>query len=225
MTAGILDTATDPLVAALLELLKAHANGTVGVSLGGDVVVGTYNHPAPLTIVSQLRLPALSVFRGRTTHAEVGPDLVVERVAMTLEYVTPPTPQGQLAARWPILNAVHRAFRSALLAGTSAHYSGADLEDDLAVRGIEARDMVGEFRFGDDGAGNAYPSLRATFVVEAYLTAYDDTATVPLSGMLFDVVLHGDDGQPLPVVSGLSRTITEPAPSVELDEPDPFEDA
>lgn len=216
MSGSHLDKATDPLLDALLALLAEHANGTLGAQLGGDVVVGRYNHPAPLPIASQLKLPAISLVRGSPiTHAEVGGERIVERVPFVLEYVAPATPLDLLNDRWPLLNAALVAFREALLVGDSSHYTGTDLED-LGVRAIDARDIRAELRFGEAGS-YAYPSLRLQFTAEVVVVDFAEPG-VPLSGLLFDLVHQPAEGLEHVIVSGLADTTNPtPAPSSELD--------
>lgn len=158
-----LDSTTDPLIATIAALVRAHVNGATAAELGENAIVALYKHPDILPIAPQAELPCLSVHRGQERGLSVSSTHLDQRVQIVLDYVSPACAFDRLGDRWPLLNLVWREALRAIRLGYSSHYSsGARVLDDVGVMFFFPTSIQKVDRFAD-GEGRAFPAFRAMF--------------------------------------------------------------
>lgn len=185
-----LDRFVDLLVAALRACAQQRVNDALASTTDSapDAIVKTYGYPASLSLLSQLELPALCVFRLREVVSKHSAGHQHDRkTTVRFDYFAPKTPLAKLDVRWPALVAVFDEVVAALCDGTWRDSSDVPrtLLEDAGVTSINDATWQVTYDFAEDG-GQAYPAFVAT--VEIMHRAIDATEYADLIDMLADYI-------------------------------------
>jgi hypothetical protein len=166
MTTHGLDAFSDVVIDAIRASTQQLVNASLLSKTNGapNAIVKTYGYPTSLSLLSQMELPALCVFRLRE---EIEPHSAAYkhdlRSTVRFDYFAPKTPLAKLDLRWPALQAVFRAVVAATCVGTFTDRGGAlvHIVEDAGVLEVFEESWRVTYDFAEDG-GHAYPAFVAT---------------------------------------------------------------
>lgn len=113
--------AGDPALGYLGEFLRVSLNqrcngmwNSPGVCPGRDTVANVFQHD-PKKLFDELRLPALYLWRGKSTHERIADELFKRSSDIYLAWIFEGAAEAHLVKRSPFLNAVAAAMQLALI--------------------------------------------------------------------------------------------------------------
>lgn len=214
-----LNAITDPQVAALIELARGAVNAELAPETGEDAVVGTYNHPRPLAIQGDVKLPSLAIYRRSERRQRRTQQRLERRVVIVIDYLCRPVGIDEIGLRWPILQRVWNEIVEAFHAGKhEAVAGGAPILSVAAFTAIESDTMEVNYDFASQDQ-LAFPFFRGTLVVWHREKA--DISRLPdLRELWARYHLRGEDGiEQNPLVISLAQA-PQDASDEEIEEDD-----
>lgn len=162
------DDTVDPLVTAVLAVVKARVNAAMAAELGDvasfPAIDATHGYPVVLDLLAQTKLPAFACFRENEAPYTRG-RRVDTRTRLKLIYVGPDTPVHRLDQRWPLLYRVWAETLAALQDGTDPD-TGENVFEEACVVEVEDTSWSVDYDFAVGDQGFAYPAWVATVFVQ-----------------------------------------------------------
>jgi hypothetical protein len=223
MTAEAVDVVRDPLLTPVLALLMTAINADVGYIMDHD---GGYTTPACATTqLHPLDLkqcpdnePRLSAYRIRSRPVRTSMQRIDHVATVQFDYITPSCGDGQLTARWPLLETVWQVIVETLDRGYHEDY----LDGEIALTNVLKVDLstASKVELYADGGDLVFPAFRAQIdITWRGRETRDPTTYYP--ALDFTIAIHRadlgelEDGEdvaqaiePNPAVVVISRTPT-----------------
>lgn len=175
-----LDVFVDTQVATLMMLATGAANADLEATAGEPVVVAAVGAPLEPSLIGQMKLPALLVYRPTGSVREESEFDLNGVSTFQVDYWAPLTPLDRIATRWPLLRKVWLSIAKAIQGGMHPEVSnGAQLLRAVGLRAEIGGHRVDFARGVTDGG--VYPFFRATFLI--YEQGADDVGVTDVADL------------------------------------------
>lgn len=230
-SAGVqrVQTLRDPQVFALAVVLAANVKYALEQAVGGEKWLGNACvdfHPFPVTLdlLTEYRLPALSVWRVETATVNVKKK-VERRASFAVRYWLASTGREWLPVMWGALEAAGEVIGRTLTGESLLDLTVPGPKGPRAIPGTELLKLAGFTRINENtiswhadfaqvvGAGNLYPVLNVTFEAEhepkfgglPYSIEFPNGVDLPLfTKLCFELWESGRPVENQPIVAGIA---------------------